>query len=44
MKNGMTISMEEITKSFAGVKALDHVSIEIAAGKVLGLIGANGAG
>ncbi len=42
--NDVIISMKNITKSFAGVKALDNVSIDILSGKVHGLIGANGAG
>jgi rhamnose transport system ATP-binding protein len=33
-----------ISKSFAGVRALDHVSFDLAAGEVHGLVGENGAG
>jgi ABC-type branched-subunit amino acid transport system ATPase component len=33
-----------VTKSFAGVKALDAVSLNVAAGEVVGLIGPNGSG
>lgn len=36
--------MEHITKTFGGVKALDDVNFEVAAGEVRGLIGENGAG
>lgn len=38
------ISIRSVSKSFAGVKALDQVSLDIVGGKVHGLIGANGAG
>ena len=43
-KKGMVIAVSGITKTFAGVRALDQVSIELNPGKVHGLIGANGAG
>lgn len=36
--------MEGISKSFPGVKALDHVSLNVDKGEVLGLVGENGAG
>lgn len=36
--------MEGICKSFPGVKALDHVSLYVNKGEVLGLVGENGAG
>jgi ribose transport system ATP-binding protein len=35
---------KNISKSFSGIKALDHVSIELQAGKVCAIIGENGAG
>lgn len=38
------LELEGITKSYAGVKALDNVSLCVQSGKVHGLIGANGAG
>ncbi len=38
------LEVKGITKSFAAVKALDHVSLCVKKGKVHGLIGANGAG
>lgn len=38
------LELEGITKSFAGVRALDDVSLRVHSGKVHGLIGANGAG
>ncbi|MCS6827587.1 MAG: sugar ABC transporter ATP-binding protein [Caldilinea sp.] len=36
--------MENVSKSFPGVQALDKVNLHIHAGEVLGLIGQNGAG
>ncbi len=38
------LSAKNISKSFAGVKALDNVSIELHAGKTCAIIGENGAG
>lgn len=42
MNSDYSISVRSITKVFAGVKALDNVSIDVVSGKVHGLIGANG--
>ena len=39
-----TLKIENISKSFPGVKALQNVSIEAYGGDVTGLIGVNGAG
>lgn len=36
--------MEQITKRFPGVLALDHCHLEVRKGEVLGLVGENGAG
>ncbi|MDE6406341.1 MAG: sugar ABC transporter ATP-binding protein [Lachnospiraceae bacterium] len=42
--NEVIVSMENICKTFPGVKALDHVSFELRAGEVMALLGENGAG
>jgi len=38
------LRMQNVSKSFPGVQALDDVSLEVRAGEILGLIGENGAG
>jgi len=38
------LRMENISKSFAGVKVLDNINLMLEKGKVLGLVGENGAG
>ena len=38
------LRMENVSKSFPGVQALDDVSLEVRAGEILGLVGENGAG
>jgi len=38
------LEMREITKSFPGVTANDHVSLDLRAGEILALVGENGAG
>src|SRR5687768_1109313 len=40
----MLLSMQGISKSFSGVKALSSASLEIADGEVMALVGQNGAG
>lgn len=42
--NEVIVSMEDITKTFPGVKALDHVQFHLRAGTVEALLGENGAG
>jgi len=44
MDSGFSISLSGISKFYPGVVALDNVSMRIAAGEVVGLIGENGAG
>jgi ABC-type sugar transport system ATPase subunit len=38
------LHMQDVSKSFPGVQALDAVTLEVARGEILGLIGENGAG
>ena len=38
------LELIEITKGFGGLVAVDHVSLEVKEGEILGLIGPNGAG
>ena len=40
----MLLSMQGISKSFSGVKALSSASLEIAEGEIMALVGQNGAG
>ncbi|MCE5329339.1 sugar ABC transporter ATP-binding protein [bacterium] len=42
--NGIILKMENITKTFPGVVALDDVSMDLYKGEVLGILGENGAG
>jgi ABC-type branched-subunit amino acid transport system ATPase component/ABC-type branched-subunit amino acid transport system permease subunit len=39
-----SITVQEVSKSYSGVKAVDNVTVEIKKGEVHGLIGPNGAG
>jgi ABC-2 type transport system ATP-binding protein len=38
------IVAEKLTKSFAGVRAVDHLSFDVQAGEIFGLVGPDGAG
>lgn len=38
------VEMKDIQISFGGIKAVDHVSVDLYAGEVVGLLGHNGAG
>ena len=38
------IRIEDVCKHFGGLKAVDHVTLEISKGSITGLIGPNGAG
>lgn len=40
----VVVKMQEITKTFPGVKALDQVKFQLCAGEVVALLGENGAG
>ena len=42
--NEVIVTMENISKTFPGVKALDDVRFELKAGEVMALLGENGAG
>ncbi len=44
MEQDVLLKMVDITKTFPGVKALDHVHLEVQAGTVHALMGENGAG
>src|SRR5258707_12636147 len=44
MSEKALLNLTNVSKAFAGVQALDRVSIEIRPGEVVGLVGENGAG
>jgi ABC-type branched-subunit amino acid transport system ATPase component len=44
MENEVVLKVEQLTKRFGGVTAVDHISFELEKGDFLGLIGPNGSG
>ena len=44
MHSGPLLDVQDIRKRFGGLKALDGVSLKVAQGEILGLIGPNGSG
>ena len=44
MRNDKILRLNEISKSFGGIKALNYCSIDIEKGTITGLVGPNGAG
>lgn len=40
----VAISIRDASKSFGAVRAIDNVSVEVPAGRIVGLVGANGSG
>jgi len=42
--SGVAVSLENVTKSYDGVTAVDAVSLQVRQGAILGLLGPNGAG
>lgn len=43
-RDGMRLTAESVEVSFAGLKAIDRVDVQVERGEILGLIGPNGAG
>lgn len=44
MENSLLLSMQGVTKTFPGVRALDNVDFQLRSGEVMALVGENGAG
>ena len=44
MSDKLCLQIEDLTISFGGIKAVDHLSFSIKEGEIYGLIGPNGAG
>ena len=43
-ENSTMISLENLTKDFARVRAVDHLDLQVARGQIFGFLGPNGAG
>jgi branched-chain amino acid transport system permease protein len=43
-ESGVILRLENVSKAFSGLKALDQVSLEVRGGEILGLVGPNGSG
>ena len=43
-ESALAIKAEGLTKSFPGVRAVDHLSFDVRAGEIFGLVGPDGAG
>lgn len=44
MTSSQTLTVENLTKDFVGLRAVDHISFTLKQGEILGLIGPNGSG
>jgi len=44
LKDEVVLSCRDLTKTFGGVRAVDHVDLELRSGEILAVIGPNGAG
>ena len=42
--NGKTLELQDLSKSFGGLQAVDRVSVTISGPSIVGMIGPNGAG
>jgi branched-chain amino acid transport system permease protein len=43
-REGVCLKVEQVTKDFGGLRAVDHVSFDVRFGQIVALIGPNGAG
>ena len=44
MNKDVILQVKGVSKSFGGVKAINHVSFDLLKGQILGIIGPNGSG